>query len=202
MVRDMLRKETGMGHELFKWEIGPSEFRMLPHQGARLMSWDLKLSGNQKRSVIYWPEDADMHNIPKIRGGNPILFPFSARTFHKGAIKSWKSPDGEVRKMPMHGFARTNKFKVISEDESSISLALNSDSENKIYYPFDFQFLVTYRFEMLAMEVELSLSNFGESILPWSAGHHFYFSLPWHEGLLRENYRILLPGCKLSLIHI
>ena len=49
---------------------------------------------------------------------------------------------------------------------------------------------------MLALEVEFKVSNLGEAKLPWSAGHHFYFSLPWHKQLLRENYRILLPGCK------
>ncbi|MBH53512.1 MAG: aldose epimerase [Opitutaceae bacterium] len=195
-LRGMLRKETGLGQELFKWEIGPSEFRMLPRQGARLMSWDLRLSGNQKRSVIFWPEEADQENIAYVHGGNPILFPFSARTFHKGTIKTWKSPDGEIREMPIHGFARTSKFEVVSVDDSSISMALNSTSETKICYPFDFEFLVTYRFDMLALEVEFKVSNLGEAKLPWSAGHHFYFSLPWHKQLLRENYRILLPGCK------
>ena len=30
----------------------------------------------------------------------------------------------------------------------------------------------------------------------WSAGHHFYFTLPWHEGLTRKDYRYQVPAKK------
>lgn len=160
------------------------------------MSWDLGLSGGQIRSVILWPEDGDLNNPAKVRGGNPILFPFSARTFNKGKINTWKAPGGDVLPMPTHGFARDGQFEVVVEDNNSISMRLVPTEENALAYPFDYEFQVSYRFEMLAMEVEFTLANMGDKKIPWSAGHHFYFSLPWQSGFSRENYRMVLPGTK------
>ena len=192
----MLTKETFQQSEIFNWSLGPSQFRMLPHQGARLLSWDLRLSGEQRRSVIHWPEEADLSNPAKVRGGNPILFPFAARTFNKGKIHFWKSPDGKIRPMPMHGFARNGHFDVLAKDDQSIRLALVPTIEDSEAFPFQYEFQVTYRFEMLSLEVELALVNRDEQKIPWSAGHHFYFTLPWQSGLGRNHYRILFPACK------
>lgn len=192
----MLTKENLQSRELFKWVCGPSTFRMVPHEGARLLDWRIKLSGDQTRSIIHWPEEADLDTPNKIRGGNPILFPFSARTFHNGKIENWKSPGGDILPMPKHGFARDGQFEIETEDDSSICLKLIPDEAAALAYPFNYEFLVRYQFSMLSLEVEFLLSNLGEKKIPWSAGHHFYFTLPWHEGLNRHHYRILLPGCK------
>jgi galactose mutarotase-like enzyme len=192
----MLSKETIEGQEIFNWKLGVSRFSMLPERGARLMKWDLSLSGNQTRSVIRWPEGADLANPASVRGGNPILFPFSARTFNKSKIHTWKSPSGAVLPMPMHGFARQGRFEVVAQDDNSIAMKLIPTEEDAHAYPFDYEFLVIYRFEMLAVEVELVLSNLGNEKIPWSAGHHFYFTLPWRDGFKREHYRIVLPGTK------
>ena len=192
----MLTKENLQGRELFKWKLGPSTFRMIPRQGARLLDWMLRMSGNQTRSVIHWPEEADLDEPNKIRGGNPILFPFSARSFHKGKYQNWKSPQGDILPMPKHGFARDGDFEIQTEDASSICLKLIPGETAAQAYPFDYEFLVKYQFSMLSMEVEFLLSNLGEEKIPWSAGHHFYFTLPWHDGFRRNHYRALLPGCK------
>ena len=192
----MFTQETDQGQKIFNWKQGPSHFRMLPEQGARLMSWDLGMAGGQSRPIIHWPADTDLSSIANVRGGNPILFPFSARTFHKGKIHTWKSPDGKVRAMPMHGFARDGLFEVVAVDDHSITLKLIPDSEDAEAYPFYYEFLVIYRFDMLSLEVEFVLTNLGSEKMPWSAGHHFYFALPWHSGFGREHYRIVLPGCK------
>ncbi|QXD24119.1 aldose epimerase [Opitutia bacterium ISCC 51] len=196
----MLTRENLQDQEIFKWSLGPSTFRMLPQRGARLMDWELKLSGNQTRSVIHWPEGVDFQNLASIRGGNPILFPFSARTFHKGKIENWKSPSGEVLPMPKHGFARDGHFEIQAQDDSSITLKLVPVEEDALAYPFDYEFLVRYQFSMLSVEVEFLLSNLGSEKIPWSAGHHFYFTIPWQEGYSRKHYRTLMPGCK-SVYH-
>jgi hypothetical protein len=140
----MFTQETDQGQKIFNWKQGPSHFRMLPEQGARLMSWDLGMAGGQSRPIIHWPADTDLSSIANVRGGNPILFPFSARTFHKGKIHTWKSPDGKVRAMPMHGFARDGLFEVVAVDDHSITLKLIPDSEDAEAYPFDYEFLVLH----------------------------------------------------------
>ena len=42
----------------------------------------------------------------------------------------------------------------------------------------------------------MALTNLGREPLPWSAGHHFYFTLPWSEGTTRADYLIRIPATK------
>src|SRR5208282_3530597 len=42
----------------------------------------------------------------------------------------------------------------------------------------------------------LTLENLGDDPLPWSAGHHFYFKLPWSENSARGDYLIRIPAAK------
>ena len=55
------------------------------------------------------------------------------------------------------------------------------DDAARAAYPFEYEFTVTYRFEPLGLTCEYALANLGSTPLPWSAGHHFYFKLPWSE---------------------
>jgi galactose mutarotase-like enzyme len=53
---------------------------------------------------------------------------------------------------------------------------------------------VAYRFSAFGLTCNLTLDNLGEEPLPWSAGHHFYFTLPWNEGSRRGDYLIRIPS--------
>ena len=61
-------------------------------------------------------------------------------------------------------------------------------------YPFQYEFRVAYRFTAFGLTCKLTLENLGEEPLPWSAGHHFYFKLPWSEGSARGDYLIRIPA--------
>ena len=74
------------GQTLKRWRVGNSTFLAMPEKGARLMSWTITLGDGSVRDVLYWPENANLGEIAKVRGGNPILFPFSARSFDRGEI--------------------------------------------------------------------------------------------------------------------
>src|ERR1019366_9336611 len=63
-------------------------------------------------------------------------------------------------------------------------------------YPFDYEFTVTYRFESFGLTCEFALRNLGSQPLPWSAGHHFYFTVPWSEGSVRSDYLIRIPAAQ------
>jgi len=184
------------GLNLYSWKVGPSTFRAIPELGARLLDWKLNLAGNADRPVIHWPEDAEADQLPKVRGGNPILFPFSARTFHKGKENTWKTPDGRVLPMPRHGFARGGSFELIALDEDGFTARLQATDSDAEAYPYQYRFDVSYRFGMLDMEVTFTLYNDDEVKIPWSAGHHFYFALPWNPGLNRSHYQIGIPAKK------
>jgi galactose mutarotase-like enzyme len=177
-----------LGHTILKWQVGASSFLALPEMGARLMNWSVALGDSSVRDIIYWPEVDNLDNVAKIRGGNPILFPFCARTYDRGEMNQWRAEDGVRRPMPMHGFARQGKFRTTRLDEGGFSAQLVPDEAAKAAYPYDYEFVVSYRFNPVGVFVELQLSNLGTTPIPWSAGHHFYFTVPWSAGRTRRDY--------------
>lgn len=184
------------GHTLCRWRVGPSTFLALPERGARLMNWHLELGDGSVRDVIYWPEEADFGQFPTIRGGNPILFPCSGRCYDAGEQNTWRAPDGTRRPMPQHGFARQSAFKRVWHDARGFAAQLVPDDAAQAAYPFTYEFTVIYRFEAFALSCEFTLKNLGAEPLPWSPGHHFYFTVPWTEGLARDGYIIRIPAAE------
>ena len=184
------------GMHLQRWNCGPSTFLADPEQGARLIHWNIRMSDGSYRDVIHWPETIGSTPFAKVRGGNPILFPFAGRSFHEGQIGRWQDAQGVVRPMPNNGFARESHFKLIQSTPRSFIAELQPDAAAREAYPFDYRFTVCYEFSEVAFKVYLSLENQGEQPLLWSAGHHFYFALPWHEDLSRKDYRFQVPAKK------
>lgn len=197
----MMERIPYLGQTILRWQVGASTFLALPEKGARLMNWNVTLGDGSVRDILYWPEISTLNDFHRIRGGNPILFPFNGRTFDRGQIHFWQAEDGIRRPMPMHGIARQGNFRVTRLDERGFSALLVPDDEAKAAYPYDYEFTVSYRFEPAGVYVELELSNLGSAPIPWSAGHHFYFTLPWTAGLTRKDYSIEVPATR-TLRHI
>ena len=192
----LMEKIPYLGQTLTRWQVGNSTFLALPEKGARLMNWTLRLGDGSVRDVLYWPEGGSLDDFAKVRGGNPILFPFNARTFDRGDIHFWRAADGVRRPMPMHGIARQGEFRVTRLDARGFAAQFVPGEEARACYPYDYEFTVTYRFEPLALTCEFTLKNLGTGPLPWSAGHHFYFTVPWSEGAHRDDYLIRIPATK------
>jgi galactose mutarotase-like enzyme len=149
--------------------------QLAPHAGGKLMTWNV---GGEP--VIFWPAAPDWSNFVKIRGGNPLLFPFLGRHFVDGEIGKWRDKDGVVRDLAMHGFARDLPFEHRQDpDGHGVRMTLVDNDFTRQGYPFAFRFEAAYRLvDGLTLEVELTTSNPGEVPLPYYAGHHFYFALP------------------------
>lgn len=191
-----MEKIPYLGQTLTRWRVGQSTFLALPEKGARLMNWNLALADGSVRDVIYWPELTTLDDVAKVRGGNPVLFPFNGRCFDRGEIFFWRAADGVRRAIPIHGIARQGEFKVTQLDARGFTAQFLPGDEARAAYPFDYEFTVTYRFEPVGLACEYSLTNRGSTPLPWSAGHHFYFTLPWSEGTKRGDYTIRIPATK------
>jgi galactose mutarotase-like enzyme len=189
-----MEKIAYLGETILRWSVGPSTFLALPERGARLMNWSITHGDGTVRDVIYWPELTSLTDFPRIRGGNPILFPFCARTYDHGDINFWRAGDNIRRPMPQHGLARQGEFKLVRSDSRGFSALFMPDAAAQEAYPFDYEFTVNYRFESLALSCELTLKNHGRELLPWCPGHHFYFTLPWREAAKREDYRLHLAA--------
>lgn len=182
-----------LGKELRRWQSGPSTFLAMPELGARLMNWNVTLGDGSVRDVLHWPEIHALDGLHKVRGGNPILFPFCGRSFDRGEVGHWLD-DGVRRPMPMHGVARQGAFKLTRCDAGGFTAQLVPDDAAREAYPFNYEFEVSYRFEKLGFHVEFGLRNLGKKSIPWSAGHHFYFTVPWSEGKTRADYEVRIPA--------
>lgn len=157
-----------------------------PQFGARLLHWAV-----DDQPVIYWPEHADWSNPARVRGGNPVLFPFIGRHFIDGEMGAWRTPQGAVYPMPLHGFARDLPFSYQVDDSArTVRMSLSDTPATRAAYPFGFRFEVAYRLDGNALEVEFITHNTGDVPLPYYAGHHFYFALPAH---LRADTVLGLP---------
>ncbi len=131
--------------------------------------------------ILHWPADPDWSRPAKIRGGDPLLFPFIARTYLDGQIGRWRDSEGVVREAPMHGFARDRSFRVIHQSAAALRIAMGPDDDTRRVFPFDFQFEVAFVLEPQALQVEVCVSNAGTEVMPFSFGHHFYFHVPAAE---------------------
>lgn len=186
-----------LGHSIRRWQIGSATFLAWPEAGARLMHWSLTRGDGSVREVIHWPElPVDPTELAKIRGGNPILFPFCGRVFADGTKHAWLDPKGVRRPMPMHGFARQGRFKVAEIHESGFDAVLEPDAAAQEAYPFEYEFKVCYRFAALRLACEFVLTNLGSEPIPWSAGHHFYFAVPWTDLHRRQDYTLHLKAAR------
>ena len=180
------------GISLHRWSCGPSTFLARPQAGARLMNWNITMSDGSVRDVIYWPEDADLDRFAKVRGGNPLLFPFSGRTFNTGKIGEWKDQKGVVRPMPTHGFARDGDFEIVELHESGFTAKLVPDEIAQAAYPFEYSFTVRYEFSDISLRVYFSLENKGDTPIYGLPGIIFT-SLPG-TGIERKDYRYQIPA--------
>lgn len=152
-----------------------SVLRFAPQAGGRLLSWTV-----DGEPVIHWPKHADWSQPARIRGGNPLLFPFLGRHRVDGKIGYWRDAEGTVRALPMHGFARDLPFEAHADVHGAgLRMILTDSDTTRSGYPFGFRFEAAYSLvDARTLDVTLTTANTGDAPLPYYAGHHFYFTLP------------------------
>jgi galactose mutarotase-like enzyme len=182
--------------DIRRWDVGPSTFLVLPEKGARLLNWHVNMGDGSVRDVIFWPEEADNQNLASVHGGIPILFPFCGTCSHQGEKRKWRAQDGNVYQMPQHGFAQNASFRVRSMDQAGFEVEMVYDEAWKNFYPYDFTFTVIYHFLELSLQISLVLENEGRDPIPWSAGLHPYFQVPWRKDLDLENHLLNIASKK------
>lgn len=167
---------------------------LAPEAGGRLVRWR-----HRGEDVLFWPETADWSNPAKIRGGNPLLFPFIGRHFVDGEIGRWRDARGQLHTLPQHGFARDLPFEVEDASDAHIVLLLRDSPHTRQGYPFAFAFRMTYRLIDDGLEATFSVKHLETSEapapMPFYAGHHFYLALP-HR--LRGATELSMPPSRLS----
>ena len=183
-------------HDIRRWDVGPSTFLAAPEKGALLLNWHLNMSDGSVRDIIHWPEEPSGSELNGTHGGIPILFPFAGKSYSEGHEDHWRTPNGEEKSMPMHGFAKDASFAIRSIDQSGFEVEMVQTSEMKSLYPFDYTFTIIYHFHELTLQISLVLENEGRTPIPWSAGLHPYFQIPWRKNLSLSEHSLQISAKK------
>ena len=81
--------------------------------------------------------------------------------------------------MPKHGFVRHNdNFVVKNQSDSSITLSLTSNDTLYEYYPFLFEFEITYTLSKNTLTIHHTVKNIDDKTLFFSLGGHPAFNCP------------------------
>lgn len=186
--------EASAGQRVLVWTIGRSVFRAAPESGARLLAWEYRRADGSLRPVIHRGNESADGNPAQARGGIPVLFPFAGPSETNGRKLAWRDAHGVVRPMPMHGLARQGRFALTELRRDGFRAEFRPGPEAQESYPFRYTFTVDYRFTEDRLLCELELRNEGDEPLPWSAGLHPYFPVPWQAGRTRDDYEIMIPA--------
>ena len=111
------------------------------------------------------------------KGRAPILFPFV------GALRGGTahSKMGDIV-LPRHGLARSAEWTLESQTKDSLTYLLNSTSESKKNYPYDFSLRVRYKIENSIVTTEFHVRNTSGCDMPYCVGGHPAFHIPLVKG--------------------
>lgn len=182
------------GQKLYRFSRGPSAF-VANHRVRRAADELVGFARGRRgegRCVLAGRRAAWRRGdeFGSVRGGIPVLFPFAGASFAGEKRDFWKTPEGEVRPMKMHGYAKCGRFEPEMVSDFGFTALFKPDADCAEAYPYKYEFRVSYRFNELSLSCELTLKNLDSRKIPWCAGLHPYFLLPWGAGQTRKMYRL------------
>ena len=114
---------------------------------------------------------------------SPILFPIVGQLKDNQYVYN-----NSTYQLPRHGFARDKQFTCTSQDDRSITMTLESDSETLQVYPFLFRLDIEYSISDNSLYVKYVVTNTGSEIMYFSVGGHPAFRVPLESNLKYEDY--------------
>ena len=120
----------------------------------------------KQEELLYQPEPGSW------QGQDVAIFPFIARLKDKTYTHQ-----GNVYSLRNHGLCRYYEFKLVSQEEDSLKLALESNEDTLKEFPFSFRFEITYRLEGRKATVTYEVKNLGKGPLPFGIGAHPAFKV-------------------------
>lgn len=126
--------------------------------GCELISVIRKADGRE----YIWPGKPDVW-----KRHAPVLFPLVGRYKNDTVLH-----DGREYHMTQHGFARDMEFALVAADSTEAVMRLTATPETKEKYPFDFEFICSYRLENNCLHVSWRVGNPGSETMYFSLGGH------------------------------
>ncbi len=107
-------------------------------------------------------------------GRNPLLFPIVGN-LKDGTVLF----DNRPFHMNRHGFARDQAFSIVSQGSDFVLLRLTENAETLACYPFRFSLSVCHRLLKDGFSTSFTVSNTGDTPLPFCIGAHTAFNCPF-----------------------
>ena len=127
---------------------------------------------------ILWKGD------PKFWGRHsPILFPIVGRLKDNETII-----EDKLYNMSQHGFARDMEFKIVDNDNKSITYKLVSSENTKSYYPYSFELIIKYILLDNGVNINWIVNNIDSKDIYFSIGAHPAFNIDLDENSDLSNY--------------
>lgn len=147
---------------------------MISEQGA-----ELKSIKNKAGEEFLWIGD------PNVWAGQaPVMFPIC------GGLKDDKYVhNGKEYTLKKHGFARHSKFEIIRSEKDYAAFLLTPTDETKAMYPFDYEFVVSFKLDGNKIAITYAAKNLGTDDMYVSFGCHEAYYCPEDGGI--ENYKVV-----------
>jgi galactose mutarotase-like enzyme len=126
----------------------------------------------------------------------PVLFPIVGRSFNDTLLF-----DGVSYPMEKHGFARRNEFQLMELQEGSMTFELCANESLKQMYPFDFSFCITYSILENSLITTYTVTNKGNTTMPFAVGGHPAFAVPFFADEAYEDYAMVFENDTLFTRH-
>lgn len=106
-------------------------------------------------------------------GRNPTLFPMVGSTWDKKL-----HIDGKEYVTGNHGFTRRSEFTCVEHDEKNIVMELRDSEATLKEYPFRFTLQIRYTLEGRTLNIQYSIKNENDRVMPFNFGLHPAFNCP------------------------
>lgn len=117
------------------------------------------------KDILYFNEETFLNPEKNVRGWIPLMFP-----------NAWPLNENKIYDLKQHWFARNANFEYFLW-ENFIEMTLNSNSETKKQYNYDFIFKIHAELIDDFIIIKQIITNLWWNKMPISSGFHPYFSI-------------------------
>ncbi len=152
--------------------------------GAELMS----VINTQDKTEYIWQGDAKYWE-----DRSPVCFPVTSSFF-----ENKYTCHGQTYEMGLHGFAQYTEFEVLSTTDTELVMKIESTTETRAQYPFDFELTLTYTLRGRELICRADIKNTSNEVMPATFGAHPGFNTPLTAGAgeFEDYYLEFSEPCK------
>ncbi len=179
-----LQKNNPYSHWEYLNQENGDRLRIVPERGGLITEWR-----SNGEDVLYFDQKRFLQKDKSVRGGIPVLFPICGDL----TSESLKVSKGSEYRLSQHGFARDCEWDIrLLQDQLGVGLSLQDSHFTRLAFPYSFLLDIEVRLKRKTMQINIIITNNGDTSMPFSFGLHPYFNI---ADLQKLNLQGLNPIC-------